>query len=205
MSSEWRRWEVPSMAAGGTAARAGKAAAAPVVSAEVIEEARLAAWQEGLERGLAEGRELGLSEMRSQAQRLVQLAGRLERPFATVDGAIEHELMQLAMTLARQLVRRELTADPAQVVSVVREALAALPSGQQRITVQLHPDDARLVRQALVEDSDQPLRITEVPGMQRGDCQVQSEQSRIDERLDARLERLMTQLLGDGSGGEGRL
>lgn len=203
MSSEWKRWEVPSMSHAGQ----GRAAAPSVIPLPAgpspeVEEARLAAWQEGLERGLAEGRELGLSEMRSQSQRLSQLLERLERPFASVDGAVEQELMQLAMVLARQLVRHELRIDPEQVVGVVREALAALPSGQQHISVQLHPDDARLVRQALADDPDLQLRIVETPGLQRGDCQVQSDQSRIDERLDVRLERLVSLLLGDLPAGE---
>lgn len=198
MSSEWKRWEVPSMDMAGSARTpVPSVIAMPAGPSPEVEEARLAAWQEGLERGLAEGRELGLSEMRGQAQRLEQLLDRLERPFAGVDGAVEQELMQLAMVLARQLVRHELRTEPEQVVGVVREALAALPSGQRHVSVQLHPDDARLVRQALADEPDLQLRIIDMPGLQRGDCQVQSDQSRIDERLDVRLERLVSQLMGD--------
>lgn len=200
MCSNWTRWQMPAMAG-----RAPEAAATVptggAISPAQLDEIRRQAWQEGLERGLREGRQLGQAEMEEQARRLRSLADRLARPLAPLDAAIEEQLMELAIVLARQLARHEISLHPEHVLDIVREAVAALPAGSHRLTLQLHPDDARLVRQWLSEEPEQHWKIIENHGLQRGDCQLQTEQARIDERLDVRLERLISQLMPTGDAG----
>jgi len=104
------------------------------------------------------------------------------------------------MTVARHLVRRELKTDSGVVVSVVREAVALLPASVRRIRVFLHPEDAGLVRQALSVSSDDGdelrWRIIEEPTLTRGGCRVESEDSRIDATVEARLGALIARALG---------
>ena len=57
--------------------------------------------------------------------------------------------MQLAVTIARQLVRRELRIDPAQVIAIIRETVALLPAAARDVRVHLHPEDAAVVREKL--------------------------------------------------------
>lgn len=197
--SRWTRWQVPAMAARPALTLvseppAGRAATPP----EHPEQARLAAWQEGLARGLAEGRELGLAELRTQGARLAQLVARLEQPFASQDDAIAHELLALATVLARQLVRHELSLHPEHILRVVQDALAALPAARQQVTLLLHPDDAALVRASLADDDGtHAIHLVESLALTRGDCQLQTDEARIDERLDVRLDRLVHQMLGE--------
>jgi flagellar assembly protein FliH len=75
--------------------------------------------------------------------------------------------------MVRQLVRREVRLDPAQIVGIVREALGVLPVSSRSIRVTLHPDDASLVREAYaIGDHDQKWQIVEDPVIQRGGCRV---------------------------------
>lgn len=202
MSSNWTRWQMPAMAARAAQAEATVPAGGAMSPAQ-LDDIRRQAWQEGLERGLREGRQLGQAEMEEQARRLRALADRLARPLTPLDAAIEEQLMELAIVLARQLARHEISLHPEHILAIVREAMAALPAGSHRLTLQLHPDDARLVRQWLSEEPEQQhWKIIENHGLQRGDCQLQTDQARIDERLDVRLERLVSQLMPSPEGGD---
>lgn len=204
MCSNWTRWQMPAMAS-----RAAQAESQPhplpvaaAMSPTQVEEVRRQAWQEGLERGLREGRELGQAEMQEQARRLRGLADRLAQPLSPLDASIEEQLLELVIVLARQLARHEISLHPEHVLDIVREAMAALPAGSHRLTLHLHPEDARLVRQWLSDEPDQHWKIIESHSLQRGDCQLQTEHARIDERLDVRLERLISQLMpGVGEAG----
>src|ERR1035441_1832516 len=107
------------------------------------------AHKEAFEQGLAEGREAGRAEVRAQVERLAGMFYDLAKPFEALDAEVERELLTLAMTLARQIVRRELKADPTQIIGIIREAIAALPVAAREVRVHLHPEDAAVVRQHL--------------------------------------------------------
>ncbi len=168
-----------------------------------FEEGRAAGFEagraEGHAQGLEEGRAQGLAELRARGEELARLLDVLDHPFETLDDEVAEELARLAMIVARHLVRRELKTDTGVVVSVVREAVALLPASARRIRVFLHPDDAALVRQALsVDDDGEELRwrIVEEPTLTRGGCRVESEDSRIDATVEARLGALIARALG---------
>ncbi len=154
--------------------------------------------QEGFQQGLEEGRTQGLAELRVRGEELARLLEALETPFQELDQAVSRELAQLAMIVARHLVRRELKTDPGVVVSVVREAVNLLPSSARDIRVVLHPEDAALVRQALAVDGGEEARwrIVEEPTLTRGGCRVESADSRIDATVETRLGALIARALG---------
>ena len=111
----------------------------------------------------------------------------------------------LAFTLARQLVRRELRADPGQIIGIVRDTVALLPSAARDVRVHLHPEDARLLRERLaITTADRAWSIVEDPVLGRGGCRVTTENSQIDARLETRLGAALSALLGDERNVEGR-
>ncbi|MFX8289548.1 FliH/SctL family protein, partial [Acinetobacter baumannii] len=83
-----------------------------------------------------------------QLESILQL---LARPLASLDEEVEKELLQLALTVGKQLARRELRIDPAQVIGIIRESLSQLPASARDIRIHLHPDDAATVRERLAE------------------------------------------------------
>ena len=156
------------------------------------------AYQEAFEQGLAEGREAGRAEVRAQVERLAGMFYDLAKPFEALDSEVERELLTLAMALARQIVRRELKADPSQIIGIIREAIAALPVAAREVRVHLHPEDAAVVRQHLAPtESERAWQIIEDPVMARGGCQVTTATSRVDARLETRLGAIMSELMGN--------
>jgi flagellar assembly protein FliH len=152
---------------------------------------------EAFAQGLAEGREAGRGEVRAQVDKLAGMFYDLAKPFEVLNAAVEHELLTLAMALARQIVRRELKTDPTQIIGIIRDAIAALPVAAREVRVHLHPEDAAVVRQNLAPtESERAWTMVEDPVMARGGCQITTTTSRIDARLETRLAAILSELMG---------
>lgn len=182
-----------------------KGAGSPLLTASELEELAEKAHREGLEQGRKEGFEFGhreglesgRQEVLSRIEQFDQLLQGLSEPFEELDQQVEQEVVSLVVAMTRQLVRREVKTDPAQIVGVVREALNILPVNARRIRVLLHPEDAELVRNAYtLGESDQKWQVIEDPVIQRGGCRVFTENSQIDATLESRLNALIAPLLG---------
>jgi flagellar assembly protein FliH len=163
------------------------------------------AWQVGYDEGLAQGRAAADEEQAARLRALDQQVARLDailvtlvRPLAELDMSVERELAELACAIARQVVRRELRTEPAHVIGAIREAVALLPAAARDVRVLLHPEDAALVRERLVDSGAARVwAITEDPMMGRGGCRVVAEDSTIDARLETRVGAVIALVLGD--------
>jgi len=121
----------------------------------------------------------------------------LAKPFEELDAEVERELLNLAMALARQIVRRELKTDPTQIIGIIRDAITALPVAARDVRVHLHPEDATVMRENLAPtESERAWAIVEDPVMARGGCQITTTTSRIDARLETRLNTILSELMG---------
>lgn len=191
----WRVPEVAGVRVGRSVEEERSKAARPIapMDAAQIEQAR----KEGFARGREEGLQAGRQEIRQQVQRLEQLLVALQQPFAELDAAVEEQVSQLAMMVARHLVRRELKTDPGQVVAVVREALANLPITSRTVRLYLHPEDAALVREAFsLNEGEAHVQVLDDPVQSRGGCRVQTDNSQIDASVETRLNALIAQVMG---------
>jgi flagellar assembly protein FliH len=183
-----RPWELPSV---GRKSGGGPLTAGRLESIE--EEARESGRAAGYEEGLAAGR----AEVMRRAAQLDRVLASLAQPVSHLDDEVEKELLELVMAITRRLIRRELKTDPGEVIGVVREAIAALPIGERKITVQLHPEDARLVKEVFGELDGGPVcRIVEDAAMTRGGARISTEISIIDATLESRINRVFDRMLG---------
>jgi len=122
----------------------------------------------------------------------------LARPLAEMDECVHQQLATLAGAIARQLVRRELRAQPEQIIAVIRETLALLPANSREVRIVLHPDDAALVHARLAEpNAERAWTLIEDPVVGRGGCRINSENSFIDAQVEARLGAAIAAALGD--------
>lgn len=170
-----------------------------------LQAAEEAVWQRVREEARAEGLAAAQKDVDERLARLDaqgrQLANALEllaRPLARLDADVESQLAELAIAIARQLLRRELKSDPSQVIAVVRETVGLLPAAARDVRVSVHPDDAALIRERLVvPQTPQGWTLLEDPLLARGDCRVATDTAQIDARTEARLNAAIAQLLGD--------
>ena len=189
-ASDCQAWRLPEV-------QSGAASRNRPVTARQLEEIQQQARQEGFQQGLQEGRDSGREELLNSVRCLEQILKTLDKPLEELDDSVEQQLAQLAMLVARQLVRRELKTDPEQVVGIVREALALLPVAARDVQLVLNPEDAGIIRDALsLHEGEQAIRIVEDPVQSRGGCRVLTRTSQIDATIETRLNSVIAGVLG---------
>jgi flagellar biosynthesis/type III secretory pathway protein FliH len=196
--------------------------AEPAAAAEqrrVDEEARLQAERAAeLERVAAQAFAAGQAagEARGRAEAEARLASAVAAAEAALDriregerrweGALDENLCALAVTVARQVIGRELAGDTATLTDLVRRALAEFPIDQP-VQIRVHPSDlAALAAQgsagttaagtAAVAPNREARWIAE-PGLAPGGCIVEGRERIVDGRVDTALERMYRRLSGN--------
>jgi flagellar assembly protein FliH len=173
------------------------AAAAEAIARVAREQSEARGYEAGMAKAQADmqGRIADLDERVRRLDSLLQFIG---RPLLELDADVEKILLQLTLTIGKQLARRELRIDPAQVIAIIRESLQELPTAAREIRVHLHPEDASIVRERLTAPvNERAWTIVEDPTMARGGCIVRTETSRIDARLESRINTVIANALGD--------
>jgi flagellar assembly protein FliH len=169
------------------------------LTAQQLDDIETAAYEEGRQRGYADGVAAGRDEMQRQAERLRALIEQIARPLATLDDEVERALVDVACAVARRLVGDELAIAPERVVTLARIALAALPRDLRDVRLYLHPQDAALARDELQPPPEaESFRILDDAALMRGDCRVQTESAYLDARLDARV-ALLAAAIGEAA------
>jgi flagellar assembly protein FliH len=166
------------------------------------EQARQEAYQEGRKEGFEFGHNEALEQYRQHFEERLAAFDRIlqsfQKPFENLDEQVENEIVELVISMVKQLVRREVKMDPNHVVGVVREAMSALPVSSQDIILVLNPEDAEIIREVFsLNDKEQSWRIVEDPVLKRGGCRVTSGDSQIDATLESRLDALIAPLVSD--------
>jgi flagellar assembly protein FliH len=172
----------------------------PLPTAEDIERIQQEAWQEGHDLGFSEGRaagyEAGYKTGEADVERLRQLAEALEVEKSRQDEAIAREVLELALGVARQMLRASIQVKPESLLTVIREALQSLPTLSGHHKVVAHPDDVPLVRDWLArEHGHLPWKVVEDAQMSRGGFRIESAHSELDATLETRW-REITGCLG---------
>jgi flagellar assembly protein FliH len=195
--------------AAASAAAAAAAAAAPVMpvmqlptAAEMEalrEDARADGYAEGLEEGReagreagrAEGYEAGRAEMALEMESLRAVAATFSGAVAAADVTIASDVLDLALHLARSMVRTAFTVRPELIIPIVREAIDYLPVLQAPAILALNPEDIEIVRTALSDELDKGgWRVVADPQVGRGGCKVDTASNQIDAQAAARWTRL---------------
>ena len=107
------------------------------------------------------------------------------------------DALEVGFMVARRILETDLTANVEHLVGLVRSAIRRL--GESRhIKLQLCPEDARLIEEALKTDGAQAIssvaaaqiEVVADPSLQRGDCLVTGDLGTVDGRINTRLEEL---------------
>jgi len=124
---------------------------------------------QGLQEGRAEGFAAGEQEGRQLVQQMRQILDALAEPIQELDDEVEAALLQLSLGIAKQIIRRELSLQPGEVTAVINEAISLLPLSARDVSVHLHPDDARFVRETMAGgEAASAWQLIEDPTISRG-------------------------------------
>jgi len=157
------------------------------------------AYQSGFDEGAARGAERAQQELTPVIAGLMRLMSDLNDAAEAFARDRERNLEGLALAVARRLVMRELTIDPAHVRTLVARALELLPLDAE-IVVRLNPTDRETLGDSLAAIGDNgrvTLRWIPDPALERGSFVAESPQRMVDGRTDVSL-RDLYERLGDG-------
>jgi flagellar assembly protein FliH len=162
----------------------------------IREQARLDGYEEGHAAGHADALALGKIESAKELEHLRALTDSFGTAVQQADQLIANDVLELALQLAKGMLKTALQVKPELVLPIVREAIEYLPVLQQPALLVLHPDDAAVVREGIGEELDKGgWRVIEDASVGRGGCKVDTASNQIDAQAASRWQRL-THALG---------
>lgn len=169
--------------------------------AQGLEEGKSEGYQEGLRLGFDEGVRKGRSEGKVQArQQFLEAAHPLDSIIASMETFMANyeqrrreELLQLVEKVTRQVIRCELTLHPTQILTLVEEALSALPQQPEQVKVMLNSDEHRRISEAEPEKVSL-WGLTADPDLPPGECRVITNTTEMDVGCQHRLDQCMDAL-----------
>ena len=171
----------------------------PPDAAVLLNQIRETAKTEGYHAGLRAGRVAGERHAAEEAARLSALLDGVTAAVSSLQDEVGAAVLDLAFSVARQVLRAELTTQPEAILPAIREALdlagnTARPGAAAQLF--LNPLDAALVREHLRDFLHAgQWRITEDPAIAAGGCRIVTGSGAIDATLATRWQRV-SQALG---------
>ena len=150
--------------------------------------------KEAFEEGRKQGRKAGLDEIKREAQRLAGMLNFFQAPLAKLDEEVEQQLTELALMVARQVIKKECATDATIIQSIIHEALDFLPLNSRNIRVRLNPADLELLKQADFNIDEQEWKAVPDTTVRQGGCLIDSDNSHVDASLETRLQQIIDQL-----------
>ncbi len=163
--------------------------------AAIREEARQQGYDAGFKAGHDDGAAQALDEARAATEQalapLREIADNFSTALRDADQAISNEVLELALHLAKGMIKTALRVKPELILPIVRDAIEYLPVLQQPALLILNPDDAAVVREGIAEELDKGgWRVIDDPTIERGGCKVDTASNQIDATVASRWQRL---------------
>lgn len=204
LADAFERWEAPRMVSVSDVDEERSMLDVKAIEAlqqQAQEEGYKAGFEEGHKGGFEAGQQAGKKDIQQQVAYLQKMLTSLEQPLADLDQQIEQDLVNLAITMTRQLLRRELKQEPEHVIAAMRAALQALPVSDRKLKIYVHPDDLSIIRKGLsMEGDDSARQWIEDPLITRGGVKLETADTTIDATVEARLNSVISKLLGEERG-----
>lgn len=150
----------------------------------------LQARESGRQEGEAAARQALEAPMREALARLAGHIEALNQVRSRLRREAEEDLVRLAVEIARRVLRRELTADPAAILGLVKAALERVDA-REVIRVRAHPEDARTI-EACFADIGMPERIEVVAdqNLERGAVILETTRGQLDASVETQLQEI---------------
>jgi flagellar assembly protein FliH len=170
-------------------------------NAQGHEEGKEQGYQEGKEQGYQEGHQEGLEkgqidieEQRDIWQKLVE---KLHQPLQLVESQLQTELVYLAVSLAKGVIKTELETNDNIIFQALSEGLKALPIGEKTYQIHMNPEDLQLVKAHFNEEeiAKHNWHLVEAIDLSRGGCDIVTNSNGVDVTIERRLKDVIDQFM----------
>lgn len=150
---------------------------------------------EGREAGYAEGHAEGLNAAHGEAEKLHQLAQACAQSIDSIEAETGQALVNLAVSIARQVVRHTIKVEPERILDVIHEVLQLDSAQHGMLKLRLNPADIEMVEKYLQQDgSVTHWRLQPDMSIDRGGCVAETALGNIDATLQTRWQRVVSTL-----------
>jgi len=142
--------------------------------------------------GYVDGRSRADEELAAVAAPLAELVAGSGVGHAESLRRLDEETLALSLSIARAVVKHEVTLAPETVLAVARAALDELSVGAA-VTLRVHPDDDATLRPSLPHlglPASTQVDIVVDSSVARGGCFIESGAGRVDATLETQLKRM---------------
>jgi flagellar assembly protein FliH len=151
--------------------------------------------REGYRAGYAQGFAEARVEAQRHAERLQGILAQARDALAGFEQQLADDVLDLAVDIARQVLRGELSARRDALLPAVREAVGALPERAANLKLSLNPSDVDVVRAHMGgELKHTGWQMIEDPLIEPGGCKVSSTSGEADATLETRWSRVIQSL-----------
>ena len=158
----------------------------PEIDVEAIQRA---AFQEGYTEGERAGSETTLEQFRGSIASFGHTVQELTVLKSNLRTEAEKELVELALTIARRVVRRELSVDPTTVLSLVRTCFDKYRRAEI-YRVKVCPADLEVGSAYFEENPAQNLEIKSDSNVSGGGAVFETSQGQLDARIETQLSEI---------------
>ena len=160
---------------------------------EGLEAGRQAGHEEGLQQGLDEAR----SQIEAQSEIWQSLTDNLHAPLSQVTDASRQQLVQLAVALAKTVIRHEVTTNEQVILQALAEGMKALPVNESAYQVHMHPEDVTLITEhfGAQKVAEKGWQLIESPSMSRGGCDIVTTTNAVDNSVERRTREVLDRFL----------
>ncbi len=150
-------------------------------------------------KGYAQGERAGLEAGGKRAEAMLRRIGQTIEELGglrqTLIQETEREMVQLALTLARRVVHREVTLDPELAAALAHVALERLGTTTPA-TIRLNPEDYTVVAQDSARWGGSTVTVVPDPSISRGGCLVDTAFGSVDATIERQFDELSRALFG---------
>ena len=147
------------------------------------------AYENGFRQGEKAGMEIAEQKIEAVMRRYAEAILEVSRLRSTLYMQVEHEVVKLAVEVAKKIVHREIQADPDIIQTLVRVALSHVAE-KSAVTIHLSPTDYNCLlerRAELSQAEGRDISLLADKSIERGGCLIQTECGDIDARIEEKF------------------
>jgi flagellar assembly protein FliH len=151
----------------------------------------------GVEEGTAEGLVSGKEQVQQQLTSWIALNDSIQNPVANVEKELEKELVLLAVSLAKGVIRSEVKTNTDLIFQALSEGLKALPIQEKHYQIHLNPVDIKLVNNHFSPEEIVKHRwdFIESPELLAGGCEIVTQSNAVDITVERRVKDIIDKFL----------
>ena len=167
-------------------------------SSQVLEKLVSEEKKRGYEQGYKEAIEHAQGEWEQKLNHLKELLLALEQPLKDLDQDIQEKTLEIAIAIAKQIIRRELTIDSGQIVSAVKQAIELIPKDGQTINIYVNPNDEEHIKNLFAQNGESSkFNVIHDPTISQGGCRASTDYSLVDLTIENQVAMIAAQVFGE--------